>query len=206
MPLTFRSPGLTRNRFIPTGIKSPAVRSWSEWDPCVSATEPKAQFEEIVLPHLDAAYNLARWLTGNGHDAEDIVQDACVRAFRFGGGFRGDNSRSWLLAIVRNTAFTWLKKNRPQTMVPINDDELAEIEDPSGLATTFDRADAGVLRAALEELPLEFREALVLRELEGFSYKEIAEIAEVPVGTVMSRLARARRQMQRHFAQKGNEK
>ncbi len=158
------------------------------------------------MPHLDAAYNLARWLAGNDHDAEDIVQDACVRALRFGGGFRGGNSRSWLLTIVRNTAFTWLKKNRPQTMVPINDDELAEIEDRGGLATTFDKADAGVLRAALEALPPEFREALVLRELEGLSYKEIAEVAAVPVGTVMSRLARARRQLQNLFAQKGNEK
>lgn len=162
------------------------------------------EFEQIVLPHLDAAYNLARWLAGNDHDAEDIAQEACVRAFRFMGGFRGGNSRSWLLAIVRNTAYTWLKKNRPQAIVSIGDDELEKIEDPSaGLGATFQNADAGALRAALEELPVEFREALVLRELEGLSYKEIAEVAEVPVGTVMSRLARARQQLQTHLARKG---
>jgi len=155
------------------------------------------------MPHLDAAYNLARWLAGDDHDAEDIVQEACVRAFRFGGGFRGGNSRSWLLAIVRNTACSWLKKNRPQAIVSVDDDEVAQMEDPGQPAAAFDRADAGVLRAALEELPLEFREALVLRELDGLSYKEIAEVADVPVGTVMSRLARARRQLQSYLNRKG---
>jgi RNA polymerase sigma-70 factor (ECF subfamily) len=169
----------------------------------VSATDPQAPFEDIVLPNLDAAYNLARWLAGNDHDAEDIVQEACVRAFRFANGFRGGNSRSWLLAIVRNTAFSWLKKNRPQAMVSISDEELAEVEDEKAGPVSFDRADAGVLRAALEALPPEFREALVLRELEGLSYKEIAEVAEVPVGTVMSRLARARRELQNHLQKKG---
>jgi RNA polymerase sigma-70 factor (ECF subfamily) len=152
-----------------------------------------------VLPHLDAAYNLARWLAGNDHDAEDITQDACVRALRFVGGFRGGNSRSWLLTIVRNTAFTWLKKNRPQAIVSIDDDALAEIEDSVASAAAVHGADKDMLRAALADLPLEFREALVLRELEGLSYKEIAEVAEVPVGTVMSRLARARRQLQEHL-------
>ena len=170
----------------------------------MSANEA-AQFERIVLPHLDAAYNLARWLAGNDHDAEDIVQEACVRAFRFIGGHRGGDARAWLLAIVRNTAFSWLKKNRPHAVVSIDDDELAEIEDQTVAAGSFYRADKNALRAALEELPLEFREAIVLRELEGLSYKEIAEVAEVPVGTVMSRLARARRQLQNHFAQKEGE-
>jgi RNA polymerase sigma-70 factor, ECF subfamily len=164
---------------------------------------PESQFEQIVMPHLDAAYNLARWLAGNEHDAADIVQEACVRAFRFAGGFRGGNSRAWLLTIVRNTACSWLKKNRPQAMVSIGDDEFAEIEDQSSAANPFCGADKNVLRSALEALPLEFREALVLRELEGCSYKEIAEVADVPVGTVMSRLARARRQMQNYLAQKG---
>jgi RNA polymerase sigma-70 factor, ECF subfamily len=157
------------------------------------------------MPHLDAAYNLARWLAGNDHDAADIVQDACVRAFRFVGNCRGENARAWLLTIVRNTAFTWLKKNRPRAVVSIDDEELAGIEDTSTnrAADSFHGADANVLRTALEALPLEFREALVLRELEGFSYKEIADVAGVPVGTVMSRLARARRQLQNHFAEKG---
>ncbi|HEU5396767.1 MAG TPA: sigma-70 family RNA polymerase sigma factor [Verrucomicrobiae bacterium] len=164
-------------------------------------TELEAQFEQIVMPHLDAAYNLARWLAGNDHDAADIAQEACLRAFRFAGGFRGGNSRAWLLAIVRNTACTWLRKNRSPGQVSLDDDALPEIEDP--LPMVFDKADVGVLRAALEELPLEFREALVLRELEGCSYKEIAEIAEVPVGTIMSRLARARRQMQDSLKRKG---
>ena len=113
-------------------------------------------------------------------------------------------ARAWLLAIVRNTAFTWLKKNRPQTMVPLDDDDLAGIEDPAGQGVAFHNADLPVLRAALGELPVEFREALVLRELEGLSYKEIAAIAEVPLGTVMSRLARARRQLQTLIHQKGD--
>lgn len=167
----------------------------------MSATEAD-QFERIVLPHLNAAYNLARWLAGNDHDAEDIAQEACVRAFRFIGGHRGGDARAWLLAIVRNTAFSWLKKNRPHAVVSIDDDELAQIEDQNAGSGLFSCADKNALRTALESLPLEFREAIVLRELEGLSYKEIAEVAEVPVGTVMSRLARARRQLQNHFAQK----
>lgn len=170
----------------------------------VSATEPEAGFEQIVLPHLDAAYNLARWLAGNDHDAADIAQEACVRAWRFRGGFRGGNSRAWLLAIVRNTAYTWLKKNHPQNTVTINDEDLAEVEDPAGASASFQHADVAALRAALEELPVEFREALVLRELEGLSYKEIADVAEVPLGTVMSRLARARRLLQSAFRRKGD--
>ena len=153
------------------------------------------------MPHLDAAYNLARWLAGNHHDAEDIVQEACVRALRFASGYRGGNSRSWLLAIVRNMTYTWLKKNRPQAVVSIDDETLAEIEDPA--APAFDKADAGLLRAALGELPVEFREVVVLRDIEGFSYKEIAEVADVPIGTVMSRLARARRQLQTYVSRRG---
>ncbi len=153
------------------------------------------------MPHLDAAYNLARWLTGNHHDAEDIVQEVCVRALRFASGYRGGNSRAWLLAIVRNLTYSWLKKNRPQAVVSMTDEDLAEMEDPKEPA--FDKIDAGFLRAALGELPVEFREAIVLRDIEGFSYKEIAEVADVPVGTVMSRLARARRQLQNYAQQKG---
>ena len=168
----------------------------------VSTTEPQAAFDQIVLPHLDAAYNLARWLAGNDHDAEDIAQEACVRAWQFRGSYRGGNSRAWLLAIVRNTAYTWFRKNRPKTMVTVSDDELADVEDPASQAPAFHNADTAALRAALEELPLEFREALVLRELEGLSYKEIADVADVPLGTVMSRLARARHLLQTIFRQK----
>jgi len=171
----------------------------------VSANETE-QFERIVLPHLDAAYNLARWLAGNDHDAADIAQESCVRAFRFIGGHRGGDGRAWLLAIVRNTAFTWLKKNRPAVVVPIDDDALAAIEDTNSAARMFSGADKNVLRAALAALPLEFREAIVLREIEGLSYKEISEVADVPVGTVMSRLARARRQLHNHFQTEGGAK
>src|SRR5437899_913242 len=128
------------------------------------------------LPHLDAAYNLARWLAGNDHDAEDIAQDACVRAFRFVCNCRNSDGRAWLLTIVRNTAYSWLKKNRSQPVVSIDHDEFAEFEDQSSAASSFHSADTDALRAALEGLPAEFREVLVLRELEGLSYKEIAEV------------------------------
>ncbi len=168
----------------------------------MSDNEQQARFEQLVLPHLDAAYNLARWIAGNDHDAEDIAQEACMRAFRFISGCRNPDARAWLLTIVRNTAFSWLRKNRPRSVVSIDDDECAEIEDQNDTAGAFHPADTETLRAALESLPLEFREALVLRELEGLSYKEIAEVAEVPVGTVMSRLARARRQLQKAFIPK----
>jgi RNA polymerase sigma factor (sigma-70 family) len=174
----------------------------------MSANDPQVQFEQIVVPHLDAAYNLARWLAGNDHDAEDIAQEACLRAFRFLNGFRGGNSRSWLLTIVRNTAFTWLKKNRPQSVVSIGEEELLEIEDPAAIAhhsSALHHADRDVLRAALEQLPMEFREVLILRELEGLSYKEISEVADAPIGTVMSRLARARKQLQDCLARKGEQ-
>ena len=169
-------------------------------------TDANARFEAEVLPYLDAAYNLARWLAGNEHDAEDIAQEACLRAFRFLGGFRGGNARSWLLTVVRNTAYTWLKQNRPRAIVSIDDDDLHEIEDPAALkehASALNHADRDVLRAALEQLPTEFREVLILRELEGLSYKEISEVADAPISTVMSRLARARKQLQDFLAKKG---
>src|SRR5215471_4074063 len=146
-------------------------------------------FEQMVLPHLDAAYNLARWLAGNDHDAQDVAQEASLRAFKFFGTFRGENARAWLLTIVRNTFYTWLRQNRPSaTTVEIKDESLANAE-----AVNPRFADADAVRSAVAELPVEFREIVVLREMEGFSYKEIAELAEVPIGTVMSRLARARK-------------
>ena len=155
-------------------------------------------FEQRVLPHLDAAYNLARWLAGNDHDAQDVAQEACLRAFKFFGSFRGENARAWLLSIVRNTFYTWWRKNRPtQQMVEI-DDETLDMEDPSAIAEAVNPqfADADAVRRAIADLPVEFREIVILREMEGFSYKEIAELAEVPIGTVMSRLARARKLLQ----------
>lgn len=161
----------------------------------MSDHEQHAQFQRLVVPHLDAAFNLARWLAGNDHDAEDIAQEACIRAFRFVDNCRSTDGRAWLLTIVRNTAYSWLKKNRPVAVVPVDDDELAEIEDPGGNTRTFHSADKDLLRAALEALPVELRETLVLREIEGLSYKEIADVAKVPIGTVMSRLARARKQL-----------
>ena len=160
-------------------------------------------FEQMVLPHLDAAYNLARWLAGNDHDAQDVAQEASLRAFRFFGNFRGENARAWLLTIVRNTFYTWLRKNRPaEKTVEINDETL-DIEDVSANAETANPqfADADAVRRAIAALPVEFREIVILREMEGFSYKEIADLAEVPIGTVMSRLARARKQLQQLLTQ-----
>ena len=157
-----------------------------------------ASFEEAVLPHLDAAYNLARWLTRNDADADDVVQEAYLRAFKFFGGFHGADGRPWLLGIVRNTCYTWMQQNRSPELSRPFDDELNGIEskdlDPEALL--LQSADTQMVRQALEELPVEFREVLVLRELEEMSYKEIASIAELPLGTVMSRLARGRKRLQ----------
>jgi RNA polymerase sigma-70 factor (ECF subfamily) len=156
-----------------------------------------ADFERRIMPHLDAAYSLARFLMRNDQDAEDVVQEACLRAFRFYEGFRGENSRAWFLKIVRNSSFTVLQRGRTDEGNVVFDEELHSAEaaqtDPGA---QLDRdLDRQVVRAATEQLPAEFREVITLRELEGCSYKEIADIANVPVGTVMSRLARARRQL-----------
>jgi RNA polymerase sigma-70 factor (ECF subfamily) len=159
-------------------------------------------FEQTVLPHLDAAHNLARWLAGNDQDAQDVAQEACLRAFKFLKSFRGDNPRAWLLTIVRNTFYSWLPKNRPfQPMTEIND-EAREVEDFSVNADILNAqiGSAEAVRKAIAGLPVEFREIVVLREMEGFSYKEISDLAEVPIGTVMSRLARARKQLQRELS------
>jgi RNA polymerase sigma-70 factor (ECF subfamily) len=154
-------------------------------------------FNDAVLPHLDAAYNLARWLTRNDHDAEDVVQEAFLRAFKYWAGISHRDSRSWLLAIVRNTFYTWLRQRIPEGH-PFSDADLAELDDenPNPERAALQGADREMLKAALEDLPVEFREAIVLREMEGLSYKEIADIANVPVGTVMSRLARGRKRLQ----------
>ena len=149
---------------------------------------------ECLLPHLNAAYNLARWLTRDDHDAEDVVQEACLRALRFFDGFRGGDSRAWLLKIVRNTSYTWLQRNRARRPTIVFDEEMhsdeGERTDPSTLL--LQKADRGLIQRALAELPVKLREMLVLRELEGLSYKEIAEVADIPMGTVMSSLARGR--------------
>jgi RNA polymerase sigma-70 factor (ECF subfamily) len=143
---------------------------------------------------MNAAYNLARWLSSNDSDAQDVVQEAYLRAFKFFGGFRGGDSRAWLLRIVRNAFYDWLKHNRREATGTAFEEEVEHAADASATPDTLllEKADHELLHQAIAELPVEFREILVLRELEGFSYKEISEIAGVPLGTVMSRLARAR--------------
>jgi RNA polymerase sigma-70 factor (ECF subfamily) len=154
-------------------------------------------FETHVVPHMGAAYNLARWLTRNDHDAEDVVQEAYLRAFRFWESFHGADARAWLLAIVRNTCFTWLQQNRKPSLELVEDMPDLKSAHANPEALLLANVDAETLRRAVEELPLEFREAIVLRELEGFSYKEISSITSAPIGTVMSRLARARTRLQK---------
>ena len=152
-----------------------------------------ARFELLMLPHMSAAYNFARWLTRNDRDAEEVVEESHLRAFRLFDGFRGANGRSWLLGIVRNACNTWLRQNRgaPAELV----EEIAAGSNPETLP--LQNIDPSLLRKALEDLPVEFREAIVLRELEGLSYKEIGAVLEVPPGTVMSRLARARARLEK---------
>jgi RNA polymerase sigma-70 factor (ECF subfamily) len=169
----------------------------------VDERERLKSFEQTVLPHLDAAYNLARWLAGNDADAQDVAQEASLRAFKFFGSFRGDNARAWLLTIVRNTFHTWLRKNRPPGVSVELDEEVLNIEDVTVNAEVLNArlGDAEAVRRAVAGLPVEFREIVVLREMEGFSYKEIADLAEVPIGTVMSRLARARKLLQKQLSE-----
>jgi len=155
------------------------------------------RFELLALPHLDAAYNLARWLTRSDHDAEDVVQEASLRALRYFGGFRGDNARPWLMQIVRHTCYSWLKDNRPAEVIAFDDGDDAwqnvpAPPDDEPQAVYMRTADRAQINKALAGLPVVFREVLVLRELEDLSYKDIAHIVDIPVGTVMSRLARAR--------------
>jgi RNA polymerase sigma-70 factor (ECF subfamily) len=162
----------------------------------VPETPKRERFEQTVLPHLDAAYNLARWLTRNDQDAQDVTQEACLRAFRFFDGYQGGNMRAWFLTIVRNTCYTWLHQNRaPGGSDEVFDEEIHSPDESGGASPEIQAlagADKETLRRALEELPEVFREVLVLRELEGMSYKEIADVSSVSLGTVMSRLARAR--------------
>ena len=153
-------------------------------------------FEKIVLPHLGAAYNLARWLMRNDQDAEDVVQEACLRAFRFFGAFRNGDARIWLLKIVRNTCYTQLQKNQPQELATFDEEIHGEDDGSMNPERLLLRsADGQLLRQALEKLPMRFREVLILRELEGLSYREIAEVSNIRLGTVMSSLSRARERL-----------
>ena len=160
-------------------------------------------FAEQVLPHLDSAYNLARWLVRNADDADDIVQDACLRAFRYFDGFQGADARAWLLKIVRNTSYQWLQKNRARQPDTEFDEAIhsgAGTPDPEALM--LQDADSQMVEQALNALPARSREVLVLRELEGLAYKEIADVIGVPIGTVMSSLSRARERFRRAIVER----
>jgi len=156
---------------------------------------------ELLLPHLDSAYNLARWLVRNGEDAEDVVQEAYLRAFQYARGFRGGDARAWLLTIVRNTSYRWLRKTRAYEPAVLFDEEIhtggVETSNPEQLL--LQNADGRLVEQAMNDLPVRFREILVLREFEGLSYREIAAVMHVPIGTVMSTLSRARSRF-RHAA------
>jgi len=171
--------------------------------PVVQNNDERAGFDEVFLPHLPEAYRLAQWLAGSASEAEDIVQEAAIRAFRGIKSFGAVNARAWSLTIVRNTAFSWLRKNRPKTVAFINDLSAEEqqgleaeglhgtrIETPEEIAVF--KADAEQLQKAMTKLPAQFREVIVLREINQMNYRDIAEITNVPIGTVMSRLSRGR--------------
>ena len=171
-----------------------------------NASEPKivelASFEERMLPHLDAAHNLAWWLLRNEQDAQDVVQETYLRAFKSFDGFHGSNGRAWLLTIVRNTSYTFLKKNKAVDLTTPFDDEIHAIGHESASPSTILEhvEDAELMRNAIDKLPAEFREILTLRHQEGLSYKKISEIAQLAPGTVMSRLARARAKLREYLA------
>jgi len=166
------------------------------------------RFEALALPHLDAAYNLARWLLRNDHDAQDVVQEAFLRAFKSFDGFRGERFRPWLLAIARNACYDWLREHRASELAVPYDDELHGSDEPAGISgagygnpeTRLEREDdRRLIDDALQALPVTFREVVILKELEDLSYKEIARIAAIPIGTVMSRLARGRKMLLAHL-------
>lgn len=159
-----------------------------------AASSPdRPSFEQVFLPHLDAAYNLARWLLRNDHDAEDAVQDACLRAYHAFGRFRGGDGRAWLMTILRNVCYTRLKKHRePASAEPFDEETHPSMSEAEMQDALRQKAQAEMVHLALGKLPAEFREMIVLHDLEGLAYREIAEVAGIPIGTVMSRLARAR--------------
>jgi len=160
-----------------------------------------ASFEEAMLPHMDAAHNFAKWLLHNEQDAQDVVQEAYLRAFRSFAGFRGSNGRAWLLTIVRNTAYTLLKKNRSADLTTTFDEEIHLMgHESASPAMILERAeDAELMKNAIDQLPEEFREILILRHQEDLSYHDIGEILKIPAGTVMSRLARARAKLKEYL-------
>jgi RNA polymerase sigma-70 factor (ECF subfamily) len=156
-----------------------------------------ARFEQVILPHLDSAYNLARWLTGDEHDAEDVVQDAFLRAAKFFVSFRGGDGRPWLLTIVRRAGYDWLARNRSHQPLTVFDEQVHSDQEDSldPVRLLLKEEDREMLRQAVADLPVEFREVLVLRELEGLSYKEIGAVTGIAPGTIMSRLARGRERL-----------
>ena len=171
-----------------------------------------ARFAKLVLPYLGDAYSLARWITGSRADAEDVVQEASLRAFRAINSFADGNSRPWVLTIVRNTAYTWMRKNRPATVTTVEDLEAVEAaqvdagapEDETPEAALIAKADAACLQAAIADLPTAYRETLILRDVQGLAYREISDVTGVPIGTVMSRLARGRNRVMKAIGRKAS--
>jgi RNA polymerase sigma factor (sigma-70 family) len=169
--------------------------------------DDKIRFQNLIVPNLADAFALARWITGDRADAEDILQEASIRAYRGISGFAGGSARAWLLTIVRRTAYSWLGKNRVPMLVSVDDLDAKEREEAERGGNTLgtesetpeaeliSRADAARLESAIASLPLEFREALVLRDIQGLNYREISEVMATPIGTVMSRIARSRRRL-----------
>jgi len=158
--------------------------------------QPIAQFDSLILPHLDAAYTLARYLLQDEHDAQDAVQDAALRAYRHFASFRGGDARAWFLAIVRNSSLTWRRRRWRRETISLSDDENAPPVEPRAAdSRAIEQSERAAIQRAVEALPLEFREVIVLREIQDLSYAEISEVAGVPIGTVMSRLSRARERL-----------
>ena len=180
-------------------IQSGKVENLTRMEEKTRGPGSAGSFEQVAMPHLNAAYNLARWLARTPQDAEDIVQEAYLRALKFFGGYQGGDARAWILAIVRNTTYSYMEKNRPGDLMEEFDEDVHTAEDqkPHAEEALLQSIDAQSLRDALKELPVSFREVLVLRELEGMSYKQIADVMAVPVGTVMSGLARGRAKLRK---------
>jgi RNA polymerase sigma-70 factor (ECF subfamily) len=176
----------------------------------IAGRRRQSRFEAVVLPHLDAGYALARWLTRNDADAADVVQEAFLRAFRYFDSYREGDAKSWLLKIVRRTSYDWLERNRPSEVVPLELDSDADgsVHNPPAGSVDADallesRSDLRRLDLLIEGLPPPLREAIVLRELQELDYRQIAEVTGVPIGTVMSRLHRARAALRRAWDGKG---